>query len=139
MSKKFVTILSVLLIAVFVLAACQPAATPTEEVVAPAPVEPTKAPAERTAVRLHQSARHADAGAVLGPQRLDPGIQAPRAWHIRLSEGSELSRRSGCRRAHHDPGGDRSSPGEESASLSPGDTIVTLITPASIMIEWNSI
>lgn len=56
MSKKFVTILSVLLIAVFVLAACQPAATPTEEVVAPAPVEPTKAPAEPTAVPAEPTA-----------------------------------------------------------------------------------
>jgi len=56
MSKKFVTILSVLLIAVFVLAACQPAAAPTEEVVAPAPVEATKAPVEPTAVPAEPTA-----------------------------------------------------------------------------------
>ncbi len=56
MSKKFVTILSVLLVAVFVLAACQPAATPTEEVVAPPPAEATKAPAEPTAVPAEPTA-----------------------------------------------------------------------------------
>jgi len=56
MSKKFVTILSVLLIAVFVLAACQPAAAPTEEVVAPAPIEATKAPVEPTAVPAEPTA-----------------------------------------------------------------------------------
>lgn len=56
MSKKFVTILSVLLVAVFVLAACQPAATPTEEVVAPPPAEATKAPVEPTAVPAEPTA-----------------------------------------------------------------------------------
>ena len=49
MSKKFLTLISVMLIAVFVLAACAPAATPTA-VVEPtaAPVEPTAAPVEPT-------------------------------------------------------------------------------------------
>jgi arabinogalactan oligomer/maltooligosaccharide transport system substrate-binding protein len=56
MSKKLVTILSVLLVAVFVLSACQPAATPTEEVVAPPPAEATKAPVEPTAVPAEPTA-----------------------------------------------------------------------------------
>ncbi len=46
MSKKLLTITSVLLIAVFMLAACKPAATPTTE--APAPMEATTAPAVAT-------------------------------------------------------------------------------------------
>ncbi len=46
MSKKLLTITSVLLIAVFLLAACKPAATPTEE--ATMPVEPTSMPDEPT-------------------------------------------------------------------------------------------
>lgn len=56
MSKKFVSILSVLLIAVFVLAACKPAAAPAEPTAAPvvnpttAPAKPTTAPVEPTAV-----------------------------------------------------------------------------------------
>jgi len=50
MSKKFLTLISVMLIAVFVLAACAPAATPTAAPAEPtaAPVEPTAAPAEPT-------------------------------------------------------------------------------------------
>lgn len=46
MSKKLLTLVSVLLIAVFLLAACKPAATPTAAPVTPA--EPTSAPAEAT-------------------------------------------------------------------------------------------
>ena len=50
MSKKFLTLISVMLIAVFVLAACAPAATPTATVEpTAAPVEPTAAPVEPTA------------------------------------------------------------------------------------------
>ncbi|PKN86030.1 MAG: ABC transporter substrate-binding protein [Chloroflexi bacterium HGW-Chloroflexi-8] len=56
MSKKFVSILSVLLIAVFVLAACKPTAAPAEPTAAPVvnptaePAKPTAAPVEPTAV-----------------------------------------------------------------------------------------
>jgi len=49
MSKKFVSILSVLLIAVFVLAACKPAATPAAPTTAPVVENPTTAPAKPTA------------------------------------------------------------------------------------------
>lgn len=49
MSKKFLTLISMMLIAVFVLAACAPAATPTAAVEpTAAPVEPTAAPVEPT-------------------------------------------------------------------------------------------
>lgn len=51
MSKKFLTLISVMLIAVFVLAACAPAATPT-----PAPVEPTAAPVEPTTAPVEPTA-----------------------------------------------------------------------------------
>ena len=49
--KKLATLISLMLIAVFVLAACAPAATPTAAPVEPtaAPVEPTAAPVEPTA------------------------------------------------------------------------------------------
>jgi len=49
--KKLATLISLMLIAVFVLAACAPAATPTAAPVEPtaAPVEPTAAPGEPTA------------------------------------------------------------------------------------------
>jgi basic membrane protein A and related proteins len=59
MHKKFYTLLAILILASMALAACQPAATPTQAPAAPvqpttAPVQPTTAPAQPAAVKACQ-------------------------------------------------------------------------------------
>jgi len=79
--KKLATLISLMLIAVFVLAACAPAATPTA-----APVEPTAAPVEPTAAPVEPTAAPTE------PPAAEPVTLRYANWNLGTEEENNIQR-----------------------------------------------